>query len=173
MRLGEHDAHKRHVRRRRKRAVKNVTIFVLILAVLFSVAGFGYTWYAGQQPVPAAPDISSLPKQRSKPKPTAPSKNSPVGIAVQTFSSPIAPNQNASLAIKTLPGAACSVLFTYNKDKEISKDTGLIPKIADEYGYVDWTWKVTVQVQPGTWPVEVTCANGNKSSYSKSELVVK
>ncbi len=173
MRLGEQDASKRHARRRRRRLVKNTAVFLLILVMVFGAAGFAYTWYAGQQEVDPALDVSTLPKQQPQHKTTPPTKNSQVGVSVQTFNSPLTPGQNASLGIKTLRGAACSITFTYNKDNERSDDTGLIPKIADEYGLVEWTWKISPAVTDGTWPVEVVCANGNKHSYSRSDLVIK
>lgn len=173
MRLGEKDASKHHIRRRRRRTAQRTFVFILVLIVLFGGAGFAYTWYAGQQTVEPAIDVSKLPSTKPERKVNLPTKDSQVGVAVQSFSSPIKPGENASISIKTLRGAACSITFTYNEDNERSKDTGLIPKVADEYGFAEWTWTVSQSVNDGTWPVEITCANGNKSSYSRSDMVVK
>lgn len=68
---------------------------------------------------------------------------------------------NASLAIRTCPEAACSITVTYAN--EISKDAGLLPKPADEFGVVQWTWTVESSRPVGKWPVDVTCGLGKES----------
>jgi hypothetical protein len=173
MRLGEQDAHTLHVRRRWRRRSKKIALLVLIFFVLFSIIGFVYTWYAGQQEVEPALDISTIPSKQPQRDLAEPTKDSQVGVSVQSFTAQAQQGDNVTLVIKTLRGAACSILFTYNDDNERSDDTGLIPKIADDYGYVDWTWTVGQGVQDGTWPVEVVCANGSKHAYSRSDLAVK
>lgn len=173
MRLGEQDARKLHARKRRRRRLASTIMFMIVTMAVLSVLGLVYTWYVGQQvdsPVAEIPDTSS---KRAQPKePPKPTKKTQVGIVVQAFLTPVKIGDNASLSIRTLPGAPCTISFTFNDDNERSKDTGLIPKIADEYGLVDWTWKVMSNVRPGTWPVEVTCANGSQSAYSRSDLEV-
>lgn len=173
MRLGEQVAHKHHVRRRWRRRSKKIALIVLIFFVLFSIGGFVYTWYMGQQEVEPALDVSTLPSKQPQRELPETTKNSQVGVSVQSFTSQARQGDNVTLAIKTLRGAACSIVFTYNDDNERSKDTGLIPKIADDYGYVDWTWTVSPSVDDGTWPVEVVCANGSKHAYLRSDLAVK
>lgn len=172
MRLGEKDANKHHTRRRRRRTAQRTFVFILVLMVLFGGAGFAYTWYAGQQTVEPAVDVTKLPSTKPERNVNLPTKNSQVGVAVQSFTTPVKRGENASITIKTLRGAACSITFTYNETEERSKDTGLIPKIADEYGFVEWTWTVSPSVSEGTWPVEIVCAYENRSSYSRSDLEV-
>lgn len=173
MRLGEQIAHKHHVRRRWRRRSKKIALITLVLIVLFGTIGFVYTWYAGQQEVAPALDVSTLPSKQPKREVAEPTKDSQVGVSTQSFTGQVKPGDNASLAIKTLRGAACSIVFTYNDDGVRSDDTGLIPKIADEYGYVDWTWTVEQSVSDGVWPVEVVCANGPKHAYLRNDLVVQ
>lgn len=173
MRLGPQDAHKQHVRRRWRRRTRKIALIVLIVTVIFGVIGFIYTWYAGQQEVAPALDVNSLPSRQPQRNLAEPTEDSQVGVSTQSFTGQVQQGQNASLAVKTLRGAACSIVFTYNEDNERSKDTGLIPKIADEYGYVEWTWTVSPSVDDGTWPVEVICANGSKHAYLRNDLVVK
>lgn len=174
MRLGEQDARRLHSRKHRRRRLASTIMFVVVTIAVLGVVGFLYTWYIGQQtdvPVAEVPDTSV---SRTQPKePPKPTKKTQVGIVVQAFTSPITIGDNASLSIRTLPGVPCTISFTFNDDNERSTDTGLIPKIADEYGLLDWTWSVKANVRPGTWPVEVVCANGSQSVYSRSDLEVK
>ncbi|OYW85723.1 hypothetical protein B7Z17_01795, partial [Candidatus Saccharibacteria bacterium 32-49-10] len=97
--------------------------------------------------------------------------DAPIGIALQSFSSPVARGMNSAITIKTNADAACSIKLTYN-NKELSKDMGLIPKTADEYGVATWSWKVESGRPPGTYPVEVTCANDKNIGYYMARLVV-
>lgn len=173
MRLGPQDAHTQHVRRRWRRRTKKSALILLIVIVIFGVIGIMYTWYAGQQAVEPALDVNTLPSKQPERNLSEPTEDSQVGVSTQSFTQQVTQEENASLAIKTLRGAACSIVFTYNDDNERSKDTGLIPKIADDYGYVEWTWTVTQSVDDGTWPVEVICANGSKHAYLRNDLVVK
>lgn len=154
--------------------VRNTVISVVSLAVLLVGGGVAYTWYVGQDeaanstaiaapvdPIPSAPVIKA-------PKPGA---NVPVSAAVRMISSPVAPGENASITVNTLPGVDCSVEVKYNEVK--STDSGLKLKKADEYGNVSWTWTVEEYVPVGTWPVNVTCVSKDKSAVVRGDLVVK
>ena len=69
------------------------------------------------------------------------------------------------------PGAACQISVKVNN--AALPDTGLVPKIADEFGIVTWSWTVPKNVLSGKWPVEMTCANeAKKSAYYKADLEV-
>lgn len=173
MRLGEQDARRLHARKHRRRRLASTAIFLVVTIAVLSVAGFLYTWYIGQQTDVPVVEVAETPRVSARPKdPPKPTKETQVGIVVQAFSTPVTIGDNASLSIRTLPGVPCTISFTVNEDNERSTDTGLIPKIADDYGLVDWTWSVKANVRPGTWPVEVTCANGSQSVYSRSDLEV-
>ena len=77
----------------------------------------------------------------------------------------------ATIGIKTNPGADCQI--TVRADKDPLPDLGLVPKIADEYGIINWSWKVPGDISPARWPVEVTCANeAKKSAFYRAYLVV-
>ncbi len=172
MRLGDYDAAKINARKRRRRRALSVAATIVVLLVVFGSAGFVYTWYIGQNTTVEEIKVPDTAVNRTLATPPTPTEESQVGVAVQALMSPVKVGENTSLSIRTLPQVACSIIFTYGETNKRSADTGLIPKIADEYGLVEWTWRVSEDVPAGTWPVEVTCANGSKSAYSRSDLVV-
>jgi len=157
--------------RRRRSARRTITTLVIIFALIVIVAGGIYTWYMGQKTVVKHAELPTS-KVVKPTAPVLPAKNAKVGISLQTLTSPVRPGANALISIKTLPTAACSVTFTYGKENTRSKDTGLAPKAADEFGVANWTWTVTKDVPVGTWPVEVTCAHNGQSAYSRGDVVV-
>ncbi len=75
------------------------------------------------------------------------------------------------MTVKTNAAAACNIKVVY--DKTASTDSGLIAKVADEYGMVSWGWTVEPSVPLGKWPVKVTCANAKHSAVVQSDLVVE
>lgn len=173
MRLGA-DTAKNYRRAERQRRIRVAGTSAFVVAVLMTMAGFGYTLYISQREAVVVQSAST--EKQPKPRfaePQKPAKNAQIGVSVQMFSSPITVGSTGSMSVKTLPGAACSILFTYNEPQIISKDKGLIPKKADDYGLVDWTWAVTGEVDIGTWPVEVTCSYNDKHAYYRGDLVVQ
>lgn len=129
----------------------------------------GYVWYMGKtHPIESTSSIATKPQEVTRP---AIATDAPVGVAVGAVSLVVKPGANASISIKTRPEAACSIKVTY--DKTVSTDAGLIPKTADEFGVVMWTWSVETNQPVGSWPVEVTCAYNGKSGYGKSMITVR
>lgn len=161
---------KRGMRReKRRRTVSTVLITLLVFALLAVSAGLVYVWWTGSHT-----EVTVSPAVPVK-KPTLPetpkiADNSPVGVAISVFSSPIAAGSNAAITIRTKPKAACSIAVTYDKDR--STDSGLVPKTADQYGVVGWSWTVESNRPAGKWPVDVTCALGDRSGYVRGDLVV-
>lgn len=151
-------------------------IFLSILAIVLVLVGVAsaYVWMSGQDsdkkinennsPKPAAADQTPL-KPRPKPSPTA-----KVGASVQVIESPVAPGSNTSLTVKTNAGAKCSIAVVYGSMK--STDSGLSPKIADDFGLVSWTWTVERSAPLGKWPIKVTCANKANSAEVQADLVI-
>lgn len=142
-----------------------------MLVIVFVVAGALYTWVMGKN---AKPDTSPPPvvsRPRTLPKPREPDPNAPVGVAIQTLSSPIKPGENAVLGIHTTPTASCVLTVAYNKVP--AKDSGIVDKVADEYGIVSWSWALPPNTPPGKWPVDVTCSYGKHSGYVHGDIEVK
>jgi hypothetical protein len=153
--------------------VKSTIISVMVLLFIGAAAGLGYVWYVGNtKPV----DVASIPAPTPKktvmtqtPEKKAP--EGPVSVAEQAFNSPITAGSNSSITIRTRPEAACSISVSYGEDIK-SKDGGLIPKTADEFGNAQWTWTVEPGRPAGKWPVEITCALGKESGYYKTYLEI-
>ena len=155
-----------------KKYVRNILISTFIMLVLFVGAGVGYTWYMGQN---SSSDKSVLaePVEYKPPtviKPTQPTANTKVGASVQMITSPILPGSNASITVRTVATASCSISVIYKETP--STDSGLVIKKADEYGMVSWSWTVEDSVPLGKWPVKVTCAYGESSAQVIGDLVV-
>lgn len=151
---------------------RKIFLSVLILLFLFIVAGSAYAWYVGQQtdvssaiaePVeaPTAPTIT----------PRTPAPDAKVGVSVQMITSPLTPGSNASITVRTNAAAKCTISVVYNN--VASTDSGLGPKVADEYGMLSWTWTVEQTVPVGKYPVKVTCANEKNSGVVQADLVIQ
>lgn len=171
VRLGGKSAvHQRHAT---WRWVRLVIISAVVITVLIVGLLLAYAWYAGQQE-PVVQEVEPAPTRSTTPTaPPEPADDMPVSIVQQTIVSPVAVGDNTALSIKTLRGAACSIEFTYNDSSIKSRDSGLIPQTADEFGMVEWTWTVTADTQPGAWPAEVTCALNDKSAYLRADITVE
>lgn len=151
--------------------MRNTLIAIVVLAVLLVGAGVAYTWYTGKQepvkktepvPVVARPLVNT---------PTQPLPTAKVGASVQSLTSPVAPGDNVTIAVKTNPKANCKITVEYNKVP--SKDSGLIPKNADEFGLVSWTWTADIAAPVGKWPAKVTCANAKNSAMVQGDFEIK
>lgn len=161
-----------HERERRKRAVRRTVSAVVILLLLMLIGAVVYVWYMGQQPVQQSAQTVNTGSAAPNIKTYKPADDAPVGIVQQSFSGLVAPGSNASINIKTNAGAACQISVKINNTP--LPDTGLVPKIADEFGIAEWSWSVPVSTPKGSWPVEITCANvAKKSAYYKAYLEVK
>lgn len=65
---------------------------------------------------------------------------------------------NASVSVKTAPGASCSITVRYASGNN-STASGLAPKTADASGSVTWMWKVGAKTGPGDGAVIITCGD--------------
>jgi hypothetical protein len=153
------------------RGVRNSLISFFVLLVLFVGAGVGYTWYVGNSG-PATVVASAPTGQTSEPviKPSKPSPNAKESVAIESLTTPVQPGANSSLIIRTLPTSKCSITVVYGTTA--SKDSGLIPKDADEFGTVSWSWTVSEETPVGHAPVTVTCAYNKQTAVVQGDLVV-
>jgi len=92
-------------------------------------------------------------------------------IEVESLTSPVRPGAHATLVIKTLPGAYCTITVYYKSGP--SKAKGLDPKEADETGRVSWTWKVGTRTTPGTWTIVVSASVGGQTANARIPFVVQ
>lgn len=140
--------------------------------LLATVGGIGYTYYSDQnsttKPIAtaaAAPEIQEPTITRAAPTP-----NTPVGVSIEAIDSMVVVNTQASVSVRTTRGAACMIKVLYNKVP--AHDSGLVPKTADDFGNVTWTWLVGADTPPGMWPVTITCALNGKSGVVQGNLDV-
>jgi zona occludens toxin (predicted ATPase) len=145
---------------------------VVILLVLLVGGGIAYVWYTGQNtPDIATIDAASASDESDAPlTPTKPAANAQASASVQVLNSPVAPGENTSISIKTVPTSTCTIKVMYGDVP--STDSGLTTKTADEFGIVSWTWTVGATVPTGTWPVTVTCNYNGRSAVVQGNLVV-
>ena len=154
------------------RPVRNALISVGVLLVVFVGGGIGYTYYMGLQPAVdsaafATPVIATL---EPVIKPTPQAANSKASASVQSLTSPVTLGSNTAMTVRTNPAATCTITVIYNN--VASTDSGLGPKVADEYGMVSWSWTVDTTTPIGTWPVKVTCALNGRSAVVQADLQV-
>ncbi|HUC96446.1 MAG TPA: hypothetical protein VMR16_02145 [Candidatus Saccharimonadales bacterium] len=164
------DSKKVRKRSRVFRFLRNILIGFVIVLILLLIAGVAYTWYTGQN-VKVKDDVA--PVKTSQPTTTQPSQlatNAKEGVAIQGISSPVSPGSNATVTIETNRDSVCSITVVYNNVP--SKDSGLTPKTADEYGTATWSWTVGSTVPVGTWPVTISCVWNKKSAIVIGNLVV-
>jgi hypothetical protein len=153
------------------RALRNIIISAFVLVVLFGAAGAAYVLLMGgkesdaktEQPV-APPPAPAFPTPR-KPNP-----KDPESAGLEVLTSPVKPGENSSITVQTQPTSNCTISVAYNNVP--TKDSGLVPKTADAYGNVTWSWTVDPAAPEGTWPVKVTCVFSGKSAVVIGNLQV-
>ncbi|MDQ5931979.1 MAG: hypothetical protein QG649_64 [Patescibacteria group bacterium] len=157
-------------REQRRASIRRIGVTCSVLAVIVVTGGLVYTWYIGrQQPAQAAEPLASR-STRPLMKPTKVASDAPIGAAVQTSTQEVKLGENASVTVRTNPEAECSIVVKYKDIPAV--DSGLIPKIADEFGVVSWAWTVRPDVPSGKWPAEVTCKNKKHSAFVRAEISI-
>lgn len=148
-----------------------MAISVVTLAVIIGGAGLAYTYFLGPNSDQSATAVEEpVPAPRQEIKASKPAANAVVSASVSLLSSPVAPGENTSVTIKTVATAKCTIAVAYGS--VVAKDSGLTPKVADEFGTVSWAWTVDEAAALGTWPVKVTCVYNGRSAVVQADLVV-
>lgn len=153
--------------------VRNILVSIIVMGGLLVGGGFAYTYYLGpdgEQTAAVQQPVATQPQPITKPSQQNPNANASASITV--LSSPVAPGTNASISVRTNQLAKCKISVVYAG--VASKDSGLAPKTADEFGTVSWAWTVEASVPEGKHPVKVECANAanTKTAVVQSEQVV-
>ena len=133
-----------------------------------------YVYYTGKstdeqiQPQPEAEKISL-------PEPSKPNPDNPVGASVVSITSPVKPGANGSLTVRTTATATCTIKVVNGEpsDEIAVQDSGLAPKVADQFGNVTWSWTMKETAPLGKWTAKVTCKYGKKSGYVEGYFQVK
>lgn len=107
-------------------------------------------------PVPA-------PTPKPTPTPTPPPTVEKYELSVIFLTSPVSPNENATITIKGTPGEEYSITVYYKSGP--SKADGLEDKIADADGEVSWTWKIGPRTSAGDWEILISGDGESISEY--------
>ena len=158
-------------REQRRKSARRLTTTFLTLAIVAISGGIVYTWYIGQQRTALADQAAPVRTERPVIKPPKVPSDARVGVAMQTITADAKPGNNASITVRTNPEAECSVVVKYNNVAAV--DSGLVPKLADEFGVASWSWTVATSAPVGKWPVEVTCKNKKHSAVVSSDITIK
>lgn len=116
--------------------------------------------------VTPTPTQTGTPTQTPTTSPTRTSTPLPtLAAATPSFVSVIGnrPGGDASVAVRTLAGAACSIRFVSPLGNDVAA-AGLAARTADGTGNATWTWQIPADVPPGTGSVHVTCNGGAAST---------
>lgn len=159
------------IRRRLLGRALRVTLSFIIILVL-AVGGFVlYAWLGSEEaPVATVADPKAKAQLEDRSKSVTLDPSAPVGVSVQSITSPTSPGSNVLMVVKTRPDATCTITAEYNKVK--STDSGLVEKTADDFGMAQWSWAVGPAVPEGKWPVTVTCSFNGKSGMVIGDLEV-
>ena len=106
---------------------------------------------------PATPSPSPSPTPSPTPLRTPTPAPPPIAFLNAPLSS-VSQGQSVTLLVRTAPGTTCSIAVGYQPAP------GLNPATANGAGQVSWTWRVSRQTQPGTWPITVTCGGSTATT---------
>ncbi|WP_424767141.1 hypothetical protein [Paenibacillus sp. sgz302251] len=84
---------------------------------------------------------------------------------------PLRPGRKATVIVKTNPDAAISLDVIYKSGSSRARHLG--KAIADENGYVQWTWLVSGNTTPGTWKLTASEAEKRDNQVSMHFAVQK
>ena len=159
------------------KTIRNMLIAAFALLALAVGSGLVYVYMNGgqenKQVLNAASDKTD--EQFIPPKPSKPNPNAPVGASVVSIHTPVKAGSNTALTVKTTATATCTIAVAYGQpgSETQSSDSGLKPKVADEFGNVTWSWTVDKSVPTGKGTAKVTCKYGKKSGYVEGYLEIK
>lgn len=102
---------------------------------------------------------------------TPSTSNDSFSLDVISVTSPVIKGNDATLTIKTMPGAKCTIAVYYKSG--ISKTSGLEDKVADSNGMVSWNWTVSTKTSSGTWNIVITADNEKETLIKKTTFTVK
>jgi flagellar basal body-associated protein FliL len=158
-------------KRRLPKPVRNILISAGVLLVLLVAGGVAYTYYMDQNSKNALATTTPVAQQTPQQvKPVQPAANALEGVAINVLSSPAAQGSNAMVSIQTLASSKCTISVVYGTVPAV--DSGLVPKTADPYGSVTWSWTISPTAPIGTWPVKITCVRNGKTGFVEGSLQV-
>ncbi len=162
------------VTRRASKTLSKAVISALILVILFSGAGLGYTYYVDKQNSVNAlrSSANTADQQGVTIIPQKPSPNSPESVSLEVLSTQIARGQTDMVSIKTQANSTCTIAVTYFGGI-FAHDPGLIAKTADDFGTVNWNWNIGPTAPLGQGTVKINCTFYKKTAMVEGNFQVK
>lgn len=157
-------------RARVAKKAKRIGSAAAVLLALLLIAGLIYTWLMGLRATTSTTPVVETSRRPAEHTPPPTDPNAPVGVYIQSLSSEIVPGSNASASIRTQPEAECVIKVSYQSGA--STDSGLVPKRADEYGMVRWSWTLEPTTPLGKGSADITCTRNKKSGYMHGDITV-
>lgn len=151
-----------------KKRLKKIGISAFILLVLFMIAGFVDVYINDKTPTKTSSKSTALKYLPVKPPPK-PGPNASVGVAEESFDTPVHPGSSTSMIVLTTSGATCNISVINQNGQSAFH---LTPKIADAYGNVTWSWAIPNNTPVGSYPVKVTCRLGKNWAVYADTLIV-
>jgi hypothetical protein len=108
---------------------------------------------APADPLPATPAPYVPPPPAAAPPTPAPKPAA--FIAFTSVPASVGVGGTATVRAKTSANASCGITVTYASGR--STAAGLEPRLADDFGAIEWTWVVAAGTAPGKYPIEIAC----------------
>lgn len=77
---------------------------------------------------------------------------------------PAQPGKKATLTVRTVPHKQVSLSVLYKSGSSTAKHLG--EAVADEQGFVSWTWHVSGRTTPGMWALQVAEPSGGRWEHT-------
>jgi hypothetical protein len=108
------------------------------------------------QPTPFVAAPTATPTATPSPTPTPRSTPTPSATTVTILNPRLQARRGRSVTLLALtaPRTACEIAVGYSPAPQLA------PATANGAGAVSWTWRVSDQVRPGIYPIQVSCGGG-------------
>jgi hypothetical protein len=94
-----------------------------------------------------------------------------IDVTLVSVASPVRRGHDATITVRTSPGARCLIAVQYKSGASHAK--GLGPQNAGRSGQVSWMWRVGTATTPGTWPITVICSTGEQQATLDASFTVR
>ena len=111
--------------------------------------------------VPNTEDTELSPEEN-----TDESQTPSVSLRITSLTSPLSPNQTATIEVIGKPFTEYNIDVIYSTAPSSAK--GLENKISDENGIVSWSWKIGPSVKPGSY--EITVVGGTETAKTQIQI---
>jgi hypothetical protein len=123
----------------------------------------------------AAPGASSVASPSPAATTTTPpaTGSGPLTVAFGHVTSPVLGGNAVAITVQATPGAICSGTITGSFRPSTSREINLEKMTVGGGGSVTWSSVISLDANPGTWPISVTCASKGQSVSASSSVTVQ